>query len=127
MYYRKKIKEEIRPCVRCKTNHLIYNRTKWLCKECDRETTKERRGDLKGLFLEIWKERKHICTHCGKNLGDEPKAIYFAHIIARSVRPDLKMDKSNIRLLCEKCHHEYDFGNREEFLKNDNYDNRKDI
>lgn len=113
--YKKKIKEEVRPCVKCKTNHLIYNRLKWLCEDCDKETAKERKGDLQALFLEIWKERPHKCVHCGKNLGEEPKAIYFSHIKSRGAHPELKMDKNNIELLCAECHYEWDFGDREKY------------
>lgn len=108
----KKIKEEIRPCVRCKESHFIYNRMKWLCKECDKEVTKERRGDLRSVFLEIWKERPHKCVSCGKDLGDEPKAIYFSHIKSRGAHPELKLDKENIELRCDACHYNWDFGNR---------------
>lgn len=112
-FYRKKIKEEVRPCVRCKTNHLIYNRSKWLCKDCDAETTKQRRGDLQALFLEIWSERAHYCSECHKFLGDEPQAIFFSHIKSRGAHPELKMDKKNIRLLCSACHKLEDFNERE--------------
>ena len=108
--YKKKIKEEVRPCVKCKTNHLIYNRLKWLCEDCDKETAKERKGDLQALFLEIWKERPHKCVHCGKNLGEEPKAIYFSHLLGRAAYPNLKMDKENIVIMCDECHYDWDFG-----------------
>ena len=80
---KKKEKYEYRPCKRCGENHYIYNRIKWLCKDCDTETTKERRGDLQSLFTEIWQERPHVCVKCGKPLGDEPKAIFFSHIRSR--------------------------------------------
>lgn len=111
--WRKKIKEEVRPCLRCGTNHMIYNRSKWLCEDCDKEVTKERRGDLQSLFMEIWNERSHICVKCGKKLGEEPKAIYFSHILSRGSHPELKMDKNNIELLCSACHKLHDFNERE--------------
>lgn len=75
--------------------------------------TKERRGDLRSLFLEIWGERPHICVKCGKKLGDEPLAIYFSHIKSRGAHPELKMDKNNIELLCSACHKLHDFNERE--------------
>lgn len=109
----RKIKEEVRPCLRCKTNHYIYNRLKWLCKECNDQVTKERRGDLRALFLEIWQERPHYCTQCNKYLGEEPQAIFFSHIKSRGAHPELKMDKDNIRLLCSSCHKLEDFNERE--------------
>lgn len=113
MGYQKQNKKEVRPCTRCKENHLIYNRSKWLCKECDKETTKERRGDLQSLFLEIWGERPHYCAECNSYLGEEPLAIFFSHNHSRGARPDLKMDKNNITLLCRECHYKHDFGDRE--------------
>lgn len=111
--YIKKSKKEVRPCLKCGENHLIYNRSKWLCQECDKETTKERRGDLQSLFLEIWSERPHICVKCKKNLGDVPLAIYFSHIKSRGAYPELKMDKDNIELLCSACHKQHEFLERE--------------
>jgi hypothetical protein len=113
MGLQKKEKYEARPCVCCKQSHYIYNRMKWLCKECDKKTGKERRGDLKSLFMEIWEEREHVCAKCGKSLGDEPKVIFFSHIRSRGARPDLKMDKDNIELLCSACHRLHEFGERE--------------
>ncbi len=110
---KKKEKYEYRPCKRCGENHYIYNRMKWLCKDCDTETIKERRGDLQSLFTEIWQERPHVCVKCGKSLGDEPKAIFFSHIRSRGARPDLKLDKNNIELLCSACHRLHEFNERE--------------
>ena len=62
------------------------------------------------MFLEIWDEREHICVHCGKNLGDEPKAHYFSHIKPKGLHPKLRLVKNNIELLCMECHRQYDFG-----------------
>ena len=111
--WRKKRKEEVRPCLRCGINHMIYNRSKWLCEDCDKEVTRERRGDLQSLFMEIWGERPHICVKCGKKLGEEPKAIFFSHKKSRGSHPELKMDKNNIELLCSACHKLHDFNERE--------------
>lgn len=63
------------------------------------------------MFLEIWDERPHICTNpkCKKPLG-EPKVHYFAHIKPKGKYPELRLVKSNVRLLCMECHHELDFG-----------------
>lgn len=111
--YKKKTKEEVRPCLRCKESHMIENRSKWLCKKCNSETTKERRGDLKGLFEEIWKEREHVCVKCGKQLGEEFQAIFCSHVKSRGSHPELKMDKNNIELLCSACHKFEEFMERE--------------
>ena len=61
----------------------------------------------KDLFVEIWEEREHICEHCGIPI-QEPTASNFAHIKAKSVRPDLRLDKTNIALYCRDCHDAYD-------------------
>lgn len=110
--YKKKSKEEYRACVKCGVSHIIENRMKWLCKDCNSEATRERRGDLIQLFEEIWNERKHICMKCGVSLGDDPKPIYFSHILSRGAHSELKMDKNNIELLCMECHQKHEFGDR---------------
>lgn len=109
MTYIKKIKKEVRPCLNCGENYMIFNRSKWLCKECDQERRKERKGDLASLFLEIWAERDHVCEECGVHLGDEPKLIFFSHRKSRGAYPELRLDKDNIDLLCSACHRLRDF------------------
>lgn len=119
--YIKRIKEEVRPCVCCKIDHKIYNRSLWLCRECDkkrkrtslnRKTLGEENNDLKTVFQEIWETRKHNCFHCGKYLGSQPKAIFFSHILSRGAHSKLRCDPENIVLACADCHYIYDFGNR---------------
>lgn len=56
------------------------------------------------LFLEIWNERKHNCQSCGFWLGNEPKSIFFDHLIEKSKRKDLALIKENILVVCENCH-----------------------
>lgn len=120
--YIKRIKEEVRPCVCCKVDHKIYNRSLWLCRECDkkrkktslnRKTLGEENNDLKTVFQEIWETRKHTCFHCGKYLGSEPKAIFFSHILSRGAHSKSRCDPENIVLVCADCHYIYDFGNRD--------------
>lgn len=68
----------------------------------------------KGLFLEIWNERPHICSNknCQKHLGEDPMTYYFAHIKSKGAYPELRLEKSNLALLCLTCHQAFDFGNR---------------
>lgn len=54
---------------------------------------------LKEMYLEIWNERPHKCELCGYPIR-EPIAHVFAHIKSKGARPDMKHEKSNIRLLC---------------------------
>lgn len=56
------------------------------------------------LFEEIWQERKHNCQSCGKYLGNTYTAINFDHLIPKSKRKDLTLEKDNILLVCADCH-----------------------
>lgn len=56
-------------------------------------------GKYKDLYKTIWSERPHRCEVCGYPIH-EPVVHNFAHIHSKGARPDLKMDKSNIRILC---------------------------
>jgi len=67
------------------------------------------------LFMRIWAERPHRCVNCKVNLGSEAKAHYFAHVKPKSTHPELRLEASNIWLLCVECHYAYDFSGREEF------------
>lgn len=74
------------------------------------------------VFREIWNERPHECQHCGKSLGNIPKAHFFAHIKSKKQHPELRLEKTNIWILCwdlgkqkENCHYLYDFGTKAEF------------
>ena len=69
----------------------------------------------KYLFLRIWDERPHVCEQCCIPLGDEPKVHFFSHTRAKSISPELRLDKSNLQLLCFDCHYLKDFGSKEEF------------
>lgn len=74
-----------------------------------KKKTKKATGE-KSLFLEIWNERPHNCVKCGIFLGYEPKVYYFSHIKSKGSHPELRLDKSNIELLCFDCHQKYEFG-----------------
>lgn len=68
----------------------------------------------KELFEEIWNERAHYCENknCRKFLGQEPSIQFFSHRKSKGARPDLRLKKDNIDLLCSSCHHEWEFGDR---------------
>jgi 5-methylcytosine-specific restriction endonuclease McrA len=55
------------------------------------------------VFRQIWDTRPHLCEQCGA-LIREARAVNFAHVIPKSRRPDLRLEPSNIRLLCAPCH-----------------------
>ena len=54
---------------------------------------------IRNLFLEIWKERKHYSEVSGDYLGGEALSTFFHHILPKSKYPELEYDKSNIILL----------------------------
>lgn len=66
------------------------------------------------LFIEIWNERPHYCSNpkCRKWLGEEPLVNFFSHRKAKSTHPELRLEKTNIDLLCRECHHQEDFGTK---------------
>ena len=126
MAYYKKEKEEVRACVCCNESHLIFDRNKWLCKDCynkrkqeklNRKTSEMKNNDLTVVFEHIWATRPHYCFHCDRYLGREPKSIFFSHILSRGAHPSLRCDEENIVLACEECHHIYDFRDKSKLKK----------
>ena len=81
-----------------------------------RKTTGEKK-----MFLKIWGERFHVCSNCGKLLGDVPKSYMFSHREAKGANGKNRLNPDNIDLLCFDCHFARDMQSREVF------DKRKDI
>lgn len=103
-------------CTECiyEKNHKGKSRQQ-IAKENKKTTNyKPRKTGEKEMFLEIWNERSHYCENqnCKKWLGHEPKAINFSHRRSKGNNPELRLDKSNIDLLCADCHFTYEFGDR---------------
>ena len=69
---------------------------------------KEKEGLKLLLFFElIWislprEDRK--CWSCGKGLYEPVRSYYFDHLIEKSKRPDLALERGNIFLCCLTCH-----------------------
>lgn len=102
-------------CISCNKQSLIVVK-KGLCKLCNSKSKptkkyvyKRKPTGERNLFLLIWNERPHICTHCYIHLGNEPKTYHFSHIKPKSTHPELRLSKDNIQLLCLPCHYKYDF------------------
>ena len=60
-------------------------------------------GELK-MFQEIWNERNHICESCGASLYEFGHEL-FHHIKGKGKYPELRLEKSNIKILCFDCHY----------------------
>ena len=58
------------------------------------------------LFKRIWEERSeaHFCETCGVGIMNF-NIVHFHHILHKSLRPDLRLDSGNIKILCFDCHH----------------------
>lgn len=73
--------------------------------------------------LETWKRKllerdKYQCINCGyKNM----EVLQGAHIIAKSIRPDLAIDLNNGITLCANCHILFDKGLILSYLKKGGY------
>ena len=115
-------------CKQCDCEKIITN-SKGICPDCVfmnnhngktrqqvyRERSKPKKHKKTGelaMFTEIWSERSHYCVKCFKWLGNDLKPIFFSHIKSKGAYPELRLDKSNIELLCANCHHVYEFGDR---------------
>ena len=105
---------------------LIVYSTGKLCYSCNRDRIASKRKPMKKghkttgekeLFLQIWSERPHLCVNCNKDLGTEPRTFFFSHILSKGAHPEKRLLKNNIQLLCYQCHHAYDHGTKEQFLK----------
>lgn len=68
------------------------------------------------LFKQIWAEREHWCVHCQAYIR-EPGPENFDHILTKKQRPDLRLSKKNIRILCFDCHFVRHNGTQEQWDK----------
>jgi hypothetical protein len=50
------------------------------------------------------------CQVCGQDLGYEPLAYYFSHILGKGAFPKFKLWIENIWLKCLRCHTQWDAG-----------------
>lgn len=59
----------------------------------------EKNQQMKDFFLEIWRERPHYSEISGQFLGNEPKTLYFHHLLEKQKVKEAMYDKENIILL----------------------------
>lgn len=72
---------------------------------------------MRNLFLEIWKERAHICENCKISLGKEVRSYMFDHLLEKSKYPEIAYEKENIMIVCLECHDNKTSGNISELIK----------
>jgi hypothetical protein len=68
----------------------------------------------RALNLEIWEERPHVDYVTGFDLPDEPKPIYFIHVLGKGAYPAFRLYKKNIVLGSADTHYQYDFQTTED-------------
>ncbi len=56
-----------------------------------------------GIFNEIWNERPRICKIC-QGVLTVFNPILFHHLRTKGSHTELRLEKSNIVLLCDQCH-----------------------
>ncbi len=66
------------------------------------ERLRNNHNKLKRWKHNQWKKRKGMCEICGGKFGMEEMEVH--HIKPRSKRPDLIVDKRNLKLVCHECH-----------------------
>jgi hypothetical protein len=54
---------------------------------------------MREMFLDIWKKKRHYSEVSGTYLGSEPMSTYFHHILPKSKYPEACFDAENIILL----------------------------
>lgn len=59
---------------------------------------------MRGVFLEIWKKRRHVSEISGQSLGSEPLTVFFHHILPKNKYPQAQYDEENIILLTLEEH-----------------------
>lgn len=116
------IAKKIRVAKKCKVCNKFPRWARGMCKYCDRKANpgkyklnaKRKATGERELFIEIWNERPHFCEEesCGKWLGNEPRAWFFSHEKPKSTHPELRLEKSNVKLRCLECHTNHDQGTK---------------
>lgn len=100
-----------KPCKICGNYRVLFSKGRcFYCTPKKAIQTKKKKYNPKlkvkdhEFYNEIWNERPHVCGNCGHFLGQEPRTIYFDHILEKSKYPEYRHTKENIWLLCWDCH-----------------------
>lgn len=89
-----------------KTLHKGGSLTKVAIKKKMREEKKK--ADMFNFFEGIWNQisfEDRRCNSCGASLYSPFKSYYFDHLIEKSKRPDLALERGNMFICCFDCHY----------------------
>lgn len=118
------IKPKNKKCIECGREDRPWFSNK-RCKQCSaksygkpKQISEKRKknggsGEM-AVFLEIYQERGKRCEISGEELPFNPK--HFMHILSKGTRPDLRLNKENIRLVKFEYHYGYDHVPKDIFL-----------
>jgi 5-methylcytosine-specific restriction endonuclease McrA len=115
------IQKKKKTCKNCKTEQFIWKAG--LCKSCSSilnppkkisyKSAKQKIKDVEkreyankqfNLFYNIWAKKRHYCESCGLWLGNEPKSVFFDHLLEKSKYPEFALLEENIYICCLDCH-----------------------
>jgi len=79
---------------------------------------RRKRTGEKALFQQIAEvitegNNEVFCQCCGARIPTLAPAN-FSHLLSKGAYPSFRLDKRNIWIKCEDCHHEWEFGNRDQ-------------
>jgi hypothetical protein len=80
----------------------------------------------KDVFQEIAAERPHVCQSCGESL-QELSPANFSHVIRKSRKETLRLNKKNVYLECLDCHYIWDNGTWEQRMEMKSWDDKLEI
>jgi len=85
----------------------VYDTTPANRQRDKRKPMKKKADNQKGWWdvaLEIWAERPHVCQVSGAPLGDEPRPVFFSHLLPRGSYKNFKRRKDNIWMVSPAIH-----------------------
>jgi hypothetical protein len=106
-------------CIECKQQRMIVVK-KGYCKRCNelkkgktkpKIKFKKKTGEL-NMFKELSEEKQSSVCQCCKTLIPSLSPINFSHVLSKGAYPSYRLDKRNIFVVCATCHHEWEFGDR---------------
>jgi len=96
-------------CVSCNAKRLDGRKGLQIGKRKSPLLKKRTKASGEGIMLlAIWNTRQHVSGVSGERLGDEMNAMFFSHILPKSVYPKFRLLDRNIVLMTPDEHHQWD-------------------